>query len=114
VSYIVVPVENRNGRLPKFDFTRVLYVGPNVGSSALYSASDALYSALLPTLGLTYRTRVKSNFGSQLISAFYRTDNTWKQRGCLVPKEVKSRIIIFYNRTAYISRVGPVVVVKTY
>src|SRR5450759_2128135 len=76
VYVIVVPVENRNGRLPKFDFTRVLYVGPNVGSSALYSASDALYSALLPTLGLTYRTRVKSNFGSQLISAFYRTDNT--------------------------------------
>ena len=27
-----------------------------------------------------YRTRVKSNFGSQLISAFYRTDNTYTDK----------------------------------
>src|SRR5450759_4328661 len=61
----IVPVENRNDRLPTFDFTRFLYVEPNVGSSALYSASDALYSALLPTLDLTYRKRVKSNVGNR-------------------------------------------------
>src|SRR5450830_33818 len=48
------------------DFTLVLYVKHNVGLSALYSAPRALYSALSPTLCLTYRSREKSIVGCGL------------------------------------------------
>jgi len=62
---IVCKVENRNQGLATFDFSPVLCVKPNVASGALYSASDALYSAPLATLGLTHRTGEKSNVATR-------------------------------------------------
>src|SRR5450830_33819 len=57
---IIVSLESPNKPHPTMDFSLDLYVKHNVGLSALYSARGALYSALSPTLCLTYRTRVKS------------------------------------------------------
>src|SRR5450759_1639644 len=67
---IIVSLEIRNKPHATIDFSLVLYIKRNVGLSALYSAPHAPYSALSPTLCLTYRTRKKSIVACGLIQAF--------------------------------------------